>query len=665
MLRNKSAFLLLAQFCLFNVVLFYFCRAVFPIDFAALDLLIGGFDTGILWAAGNVTLLALLLKRAPAAGRYVYVYLPAALFAAFSLTIHGFSSMGLWYLGVLCLFAYFVWFVQACIARHKPWLMIVLVPVNFLATLLLYVDYVHYSLTREHFNLFYLRIIRADGGNFWQAVMNTGITPFMAILPFAGAFLFFALLYPVLHFGVAIELPRRRLPAFALSLLFLPVYFQFGLLLPELSLSEYLNFKVRNFWFPLPAAAEFESVAAADLSSVLRDVKLPAGEFSRQADYAWLPARKDRHIVFLILESLRQDFLQEAMPKTLRLARDGILCKNHLSNSNETEGAMIALFYGTLPFIVGRSHYDNTASTWIDFMKDSGYDFMRLHCSHGNLFFPEYRYVHFREYFRANNLTVPEETSIEENSRLICDAVIHRLKNADKKCIIEASLFHTHYKYWYPQQFEKYTPVLGNNSEILSLAFSDVAERLANRYRNSILFTDQLIMEFVERLKSEGLYDDTLLVIMGDHGEMLGEGGKLFHANGGEILQYHTPFILLGKDVAKAVVNKITSHIDVVPTLGGQMGFSVSGAYGSDVLGFADKGAVTFDIAGKDRMIYRDAKSSSLFHWSGSLEWVMICDNFFRFDETFENQYLPANLSATVLNAREHSARLLNIIQKK
>ncbi|EKD82768.1 MAG: putative hydrolase of alkaline phosphatase superfamily protein, partial [uncultured bacterium] len=611
---KKSPFLLFVQLCLFSIILLYFCRAVFPIDFAALDVLSGGFDIGILWIAGVVFFLALLLKHESKAGLHVYIYLPATLFALFSLAIHGFASMGVWFFAVLCLFAYFVWFIQANIARHKPLFMLLFVPVNFLATILLYIDYVHYSLTREHFNFIYLRIISADGGSFLQAVMSAGLTPFMALLPVAVAFIFVLLIYPVLRFGSAIELPGRRLPAFALSLLFLPVHLQFVILLPEIPLSEYLNFKVRNFWFPLPAAAEFESIAATKLSGTLKNVKIPAETFSRQASYSWLPERKDRNIVFLILESMRQDFLQNAMPETLRLAQDGILCLNHLASSNDTEGSMIALYYGTLPLVSDRSHYDDISSSWLDFMKASNYDFIRLHCSHGNLFFPEYRYVHFRDYYRANGLPIPAETTVYENSRLICDAVIHKLKNTDKKCIIEASLFHTHYKYWYPKQFEKFTPVLDDNSEILSLAFNEAAERLANRYRNSILFTDQLIREFVEKLKSEGLFDDTLLVIIGDHGEMLGEDGKLFHANGGEILQYHTPFILLGKDVPNNVVRKITSHIDIVPTLGGQLGFSVAGSYGSDVLGAVDKGAVTFDIAGQDRMTYRDLKLSSLFY---------------------------------------------------
>lgn len=664
MLREKSAFLLFVQFCLFNILLFYFCRAIFPIDFAAFDILVGGFDTGVLWASSNIAFLILLLKRPLEAGRYIYLYLPAVMFVLFSMAIHGFASMGLWFLSVLCLFTYFVWFIQAHIVRHKGWLTLLFVPINFFATLCLYVDYAHYSVTREHFNLFYLRIIRADGGSFLQAIMNTGITPLMVLLPFVCALLCIVLLLPVLRFGIIIKLPGRRLHAFALSLLFLPLYFQFSFLLPEVSISEYLNFKVRNYAFPLPAVAEFEFDAAKELSSILKGVKFPADTFYRQAEYSWLAERKDKNIIFLIVESLRQDFLQNAMPETLKLAQDGILCQNHLSNSNETEGAMIALYYGTLPSVRDRSYYDGISSNWLDFMKGSGYDFIRLHCSHGNLFFPEYRYVNFRDYFRANNLVLPAETTIDENSRLICDAVIHKLKNTDKKCIIEACLFHTHFTYWYPKQFEQHTPVLEDNSEILSLSFNESALKLANRYRNSILFTDQLIRDFVARLKNEGLYQDTLLVIIGDHGEMLGEDGKLFHASGGEILQYHTPFILLGKNVPHVVVNKITSHIDIVPTLGRQMGFLVTDAYGSDVLGEVDKGAVTFDVAGQDRMIYRDLKSSSLFHWSDELAWLLVSDSYFRFDETFENQYLPANLSGTLQTAQEHSSKLLSIIHK-
>ncbi len=92
--QQKSAFLLLTQFAVFSIALFYLCRAIFPIDFSGIDALFGGFDTGILWATGSLLFIGLLKAREDIAGKIVYIGLPAAFFLLFSLLIHGFASMG-------------------------------------------------------------------------------------------------------------------------------------------------------------------------------------------------------------------------------------------------------------------------------------------------------------------------------------------------------------------------------------------------------------------------------------------------------------------------------------------------------------------------------------------------------------------------------------------
>jgi arylsulfatase A-like enzyme len=221
-----------------------------------------------------------------------------------------------------------------------------------------------------------------------------------------------------------------------------------------------------------------------------------------------------------------------------------------------------------------------------------------------------------------------------------------------------------HYPFWYPEQYEKYTPILNDNSEILTLAFPELAKRLANRYRNSTLFTDEVLSDFILRLKTEGLLENTLVVIMGDHGEMLGEDGKLFHANGSEFIQYNTPFVILGADVLPGKVTKVTSHVDIIPTLGSLLGFTASGAYGKDFLGNIDGGAVTFDLSGPGRITFRDRKFASMFYWSGGLSWILSCGADCRIDEKLEQYYTPQNLGISFSIAREHGRQLQELLTR-
>ncbi len=652
------------QLCLFSIILFYFCRTVFPQDFAAFDSLVGGFDAGIVLILVCLLFAGYTFRSRAVSSVALYVRMPAVIFWLGSFAALALGSMGGWFFGVLLLAACLIWFVQTSLTGWQPWLTLPVFVANTIATLFLYIDMLHYSLTQEHLNFYYLRILRTFGTDIFDSLGKAGVTPVMYLLPSTLLILPLLLYYPLLRYGVTLKESGRRMHKFVLFLLFLPLYFQFHLFAHEIPISEYMNFKIRNFWFPLPDPPSF-STAGVNMKIVpAAAAELTAEDFVRQPAFAWQEEKNQKNIVIIVLESLRHDYLMQYMPKTAELARAGIQCLNHYANANDTEGALLALYYGILPLARQRSAFESRPSSWIEFMKAAGYEFTRISGSSGSLFYPEYSYIHFRDYFREHGLSVPETTTYDENSRYQCDAVIHKLKNSPGKCLIEAYLFHMHYKFWYPKRLEKYLPVLEDNSEVVMLDFAESAARLANRYRNSCLYTDELISELVARLKAEGLFDDTLVVLMGDHGEMLGENGRLFHANGGEKIQFHAPMIVIGKDVPAAQVEKVTSHVDIVPTLGRLLGFSAVGAYGNDVLTNVEKGAVTFDLAGPDRVIYRDRQAASLFQLSGRLSWVLTGTADFQIDDKLEILYTPENLPETIAVATEHARRLLEILSE-
>ena len=50
-----------------------------------------------------------------------------------------------------------------------------------------------------------------------------------------------------------------------------------------------------------------------------------------------------------------------------------------------------------------------------------------------------------------------------------------------------------------------------------------------NQYDGGLAYADHYVGEFIEGLKREGLYDNTLLIVTSDHGEFFGEHGLLVH----------------------------------------------------------------------------------------------------------------------------------------
>jgi lipoteichoic acid synthase len=101
-----------------------------------------------------------------------------------------------------------------------------------------------------------------------------------------------------------------------------------------------------------------------------------------------------------------------------------------------------------------------------------------------------------------------------------------------------------------------------------------------NRYLNCLRLQDIFLENLVDQYKELGLYDNTIFVIFGDHGEGLGEHGRYMHGDtiyeeGLEIpLIIHAP----GWFEDGQRVEGLSSQIDVVPTVVEMLGYEVKNA---------------------------------------------------------------------------------------
>ena len=87
-------------------------------------------------------------------------------------------------------------------------------------------------------------------------------------------------------------------------------------------------------------------------------------------------------------------------------------------------------------------------------------------------------------------------------------------------------------------------------------------------YAGEIAYVDHCIGQVIDKLKALGLYDSTLLIITGDHGEMLGEHGEQLHAYFIYQGAIKVPLILKlpGQDTPRRV-EQVVGLVDLVPTI--------------------------------------------------------------------------------------------------
>lgn len=94
-----------------------------------------------------------------------------------------------------------------------------------------------------------------------------------------------------------------------------------------------------------------------------------------------------------------------------------------------------------------------------------------------------------------------------------------------------------------------------------------------NKYHNALAWADHLVKDFCEHLKAEGIYDDSIVVIMGDHGEEMQDNGGWLHVSSLENEQVRVPMLVkwpkgvLAENGGRGPTLGDASHLDLVPSI--------------------------------------------------------------------------------------------------
>ena len=100
---------------------------------------------------------------------------------------------------------------------------------------------------------------------------------------------------------------------------------------------------------------------------------------------------------------------------------------------------------------------------------------------------------------------------------------------------------------------------------------------LVNRYLNCMRLQDIFVKKLIDQYKEMGLYENTIFVIYGDHGEGFGEHGRYVHDDtiyqeGLKVpLIIHAPGLLKGGERVAGLSN----HTDILPTVLEMLGYQV------------------------------------------------------------------------------------------
>jgi membrane-anchored protein YejM (alkaline phosphatase superfamily) len=129
----------------------------------------------------------------------------------------------------------------------------------------------------------------------------------------------------------------------------------------------------------------------------------------------------------------------------------------------------------------------------------------------------------------------------------------------------------THAPYDFPPEAAIAKPYL----EDFNYLTTDVAGRIGeikNRYINAAHHVDAQIGRVIGHLQQKQLLDDTIVIVLGDHGEEFMERSRWGHSAEFNRFQTGTPAVLWVPGQTPRVERGITSHLDIPATLLAQLG---------------------------------------------------------------------------------------------
>ncbi len=323
---------------------------------------------------------------------------------------------------------------------------------------------------------------------------------------------------------------------------------------------------------------------------------------------AFSPVAKPPNVVILVAESLRWDRLtDEIMPNTWRFSQKSLHFTRHYSSGNGTREALFGLFYGLYGSYWSSFLYAQRSPLLMDRFQELGYQFdVRTSAKFS---YPEFDRTLFAR-IPADQLHEHTGTNAPwERDRDNTDALLDFLKKRDPTRPFMSFFFFegTHARYTFPEAAVIAKPYLDdvNYASMSRESLTPKIGQLLNRYTNAARGIDMQLGRVFDGLEKQGLMEDTIVIVTGDHGEEFMEHGAWGHNSSFVEQQIRTPMVMWMPGQAHRVINDTSSHLDIGTTL-----LQILGASGD-----ADSyslGRNLFDIAKRPFVVSSDWHSISV-----------------------------------------------------
>jgi arylsulfatase A-like enzyme/Flp pilus assembly protein TadD len=284
------------------------------------------------------------------------------------------------------------------------------------------------------------------------------------------------------------------------------------------------------------------------------------------APTSWAAAAPKPNVLIVTIDTLRADHIgcygykQVQTPNIDSLAADGVLFKQAYTPVPITLPAHTVIFTGTYPMLSGMHDFSGNRLganqlTLASILHDNGYETGAVIASAvlDSRFGLNRGFDFYYDHFDFNRLLETNLDSMERPANQVVDEALRWLNQGHPKpFLLWVHLYDPHHPYHPPAPYDQ--------------------TYKTHPYDGEIAFADAQLGRILALLKNKGLYGRTLIVLLGDHGEGLGEHGEKTHGFFIYNSTLHVPLIFkLPSAGARRQVTQAVSTVDVLPTILGEL----------------------------------------------------------------------------------------------
>ena len=369
---------------------------------------------------------------------------------------------------------------------------------------------------------------------------------------------------------------------------------------------------------------------------------------------------EEKNVIAIHAESLQNFAIglefegEEVTPNLNKLIKESLYFDNFyaqvgVGTSSDSEFTYASSLLPANNGTVFVNYFDNKFVTMQNLLNDRGYYVFSMHGNVGDFWNRNtmHQNMGYDKFYSKSSFVIDEEYGLGLSDESFFRQVVPMIKDIEENVgepyygTLITLTNHTPWKEADEYSDFKTTWTVEIDGEEVTRDYLE--DNVLGRYIKSINYMDNAIGEFLENMESEGLLDNTVIVIYGDHDARISksnyeymynydpitdsvlepgdEGYKEFNDYDYE-LSKNVPLIIWSKDLEEAkTISTPMGMIDVMPTLGNMLNIYNKYALGTDVMGITNNENVVVFKDGSyiTNKIYYSARNNEAYTLSNEV----------------------------------------------